>query len=366
MFSTVLRSKRRVRYFTKRRDQNGVHWILLAYLQWSYPSLPSTMKWDHSGNRAHGDVTGLLVPFVSLFNDWWLLILNIRAGVWVLFFLIQICHFDRGRIVYIIQQLLVPCLGVCLSWALCVRSQLEGELFPGTSTPRRLGMLAFFTRARNTSSFNLIISCIPTSFSCQRLYCSLCLTDLRFSIVGLGTVLHVHREHLWSYTLKMGWKIGELSPSFHGQRKMTWVKLDGSSQIILPVSGTMENGSFLSYSQCCAVMTYNGTPNIHCSLRDAILLSLLRMCGWVSDLPPINGYCQLQESELGEEDGWRDPWTSQRTSSKATNIDPNTWFSVGCSSVGCFWNLKRGKHIHKWDQMSGESHRCICCDNVHG
>lgn len=69
--------------------------------------------------------------------------------------------------------------------------------------------------------------------------------------------------------------------------------------------------------------------------------SFLRVCGWVSDLPKKIWNLDIANCKRltwVRKTGEDDPWVSQGTLSKATNIHARTWFSIGYSSVGCFWN----------------------------
>lgn len=153
-----------------------------------------------------------------------------------------------------------------------------------------------------------------------KIFCGLCLIDLRFSIVN------VHWEHLWSYSFKMGWKIWELSLLFHGLRKMTWVKLDGLSRITLPATGTMENGSFIFCSTLNVVLWWQAIGFqifIVVSEMPSFCLSwecVFQICQ--KNLDIVNCKTMSWVRKMGEED----PRASQETSSKATNIHANTWF----------------------------------------
>lgn len=182
------------------------------------------------------------------------------------------------------------------------------------------------------------------------------------STLILSRSLFVSISIFVSNTLKMGWKIQKLLGPLHGLRKMTWVQLDSWSEITLPANGTVKNGSFIFCPTTDAVPWWQAmefqifvvvleTPPLVspenawlgfqiCKKKKKLDLANCKGLSWVGKL------------------GGENPQPSQETSSKATSIYANTWFSMGGFSVGVFkWSrhLKGENTIHKWDHRWGES-----------
>lgn len=186
-----------------------------------------------------------------------------------------------------------------------------------------------------------------------KVFWDLSLIHLRFSIVGVGTILYVRWEHLWSYTLKMGWKIWELPPPFQRLRRMTWVKWDGLSRIALPVTVTTANSSFIFCPTLSVVLSWQGTGF-------QILIVVSDMLSFCFSWECMVGFqiCQknldianCKRVSLVRKMGEKSHECHRELQQSKQHPCKYLIFFIGCSSVGCLkWsrNLKGGK----WDQRS--------------